>query len=215
MQDYLAQKKPPRINVYIDGFNLYHGLKHSGLRRAYWLDLVRLAERLCEGRGQLERVRYFTSDVQSPPVELENWQRQRVYLAALSTLSRLEVIKGVFQTKRITCQTCEATWLVPGEKMTDVNIACHVLRDAVLKNMDHAIIVSADGDLRCLLETLPLVAPDITTSIALPTGRSKAWALRSVCSGVVEISGRMVLDSQLPDAVAGDGFQVHRPDHWR
>ena len=28
-----------RVNAYIDGFNLYFGLKSKGWRRYYWLDL--------------------------------------------------------------------------------------------------------------------------------------------------------------------------------
>lgn len=29
-----------RITVYIDGYNLYYGLKAAGLRTSRWLDLV-------------------------------------------------------------------------------------------------------------------------------------------------------------------------------
>ena len=32
--------------VYVDGFNLYHGLKASFRRRLLWLDLVAVAESL-------------------------------------------------------------------------------------------------------------------------------------------------------------------------
>jgi hypothetical protein len=35
-----------RVIAYIDGFNLYFGLRESGLRRCYWLNLPALAESL-------------------------------------------------------------------------------------------------------------------------------------------------------------------------
>ena len=33
-----------RVAVYVDGFNLYYGLRSKGWRRYYWLDLHRLSE---------------------------------------------------------------------------------------------------------------------------------------------------------------------------
>lgn len=35
-----------RVISYIDGFNLYFGLEHSGHKRYYWLDLVALDSNL-------------------------------------------------------------------------------------------------------------------------------------------------------------------------
>lgn len=32
-----------RVFVYIDGFNLYYGLKEAQLRKYYWLNMYRLA----------------------------------------------------------------------------------------------------------------------------------------------------------------------------
>ena len=35
-----------RIAAYVDGFNLYFGLKEAGFKRFYWLDVVALARNL-------------------------------------------------------------------------------------------------------------------------------------------------------------------------
>ena len=35
-----------RVAVYVDGFNLYYGLRSKGWRRYYWLDLRSLSEQL-------------------------------------------------------------------------------------------------------------------------------------------------------------------------
>ena len=41
-----------RVIVYIDGFNLYYGLRAAGLQRYYWLDLRRFAS----GCSPIQRV---------------------------------------------------------------------------------------------------------------------------------------------------------------
>ena len=35
-----------RVAVYVDGLNLYYGLREAGFQRYYWLDLWRLAATL-------------------------------------------------------------------------------------------------------------------------------------------------------------------------
>ena len=45
-----------RVIVYVDGFNLYFGLRSKGWRRHYWLNLVKLAGALLKPDQQLARV---------------------------------------------------------------------------------------------------------------------------------------------------------------
>ena len=40
------QAAEERVIVYVDGFNLYYGLKSKGWQRYYWLDVQRLGENL-------------------------------------------------------------------------------------------------------------------------------------------------------------------------
>lgn len=49
--------------VYVDGFNLYYGLKSKGWRRFYWLDVRELSEKLLRAGQQLVGVRYFTARI--------------------------------------------------------------------------------------------------------------------------------------------------------
>ena len=51
-----------RLIVYVDGFNLYHGLHETAQCRWLWLDLVALAKKL-RPRSQLVALRYFTAPV--------------------------------------------------------------------------------------------------------------------------------------------------------
>ena len=56
-----SQAQPHRVAVYVDGLNLYHGLKSRRWRRYYWLNLHRLAERLLLSDQSLVMIRYFTA----------------------------------------------------------------------------------------------------------------------------------------------------------
>ena len=46
-----------RVIVYIDGFNLFFGLRSKGWRKYYWLDFARLAQTLIKPAQQLEELR--------------------------------------------------------------------------------------------------------------------------------------------------------------
>ena len=52
-----------RVIAYIDGFNLYYGLKSSGWRRYYWLNIQRLVQNLLKPNQRLILTKYFTSRI--------------------------------------------------------------------------------------------------------------------------------------------------------
>lgn len=68
--------------VYIDGFNLYHGLHESTGRSHLWLDLVKLGSSL-RSKQRLVGVRYFTAPVLNDP---QAQARQAHYIDALRSL---------------------------------------------------------------------------------------------------------------------------------
>jgi uncharacterized LabA/DUF88 family protein len=135
-----------RVVAYVDGFNLYHGLKAGYGRRYHWLDLQALVRSLLRPDQKLLEVQYFTARIRdNPDAEL----RQALYLEALMSHSiRVRLIEGHFQDKPRECRNCGARWMVYEEKETDVNIAIAMLTDAVSDVYDTALLVSADSDLR-------------------------------------------------------------------
>lgn len=56
-----------RVAAYIDGFNLYFGIRQNG-RRHLWLDLEGLVQSLLKPHQQLVAVRYFTARVRNLPL---------------------------------------------------------------------------------------------------------------------------------------------------
>ena len=52
-----------RVIAYIDGFNLYFGLKSKGWKRHYWLDVVGLSRSLLKPGQTLQAAHYFTARI--------------------------------------------------------------------------------------------------------------------------------------------------------
>ena len=75
-----------RVVAYIDGFNLYYGMRSKGWRRYYWLDLNQLTERLLRPGQTLAGVRYFTARV-IPDVGSEDKARRQNTLSGSSRYS--------------------------------------------------------------------------------------------------------------------------------
>lgn len=65
-----------RVNVYVDGFNLYYGAVRETPYK--WLDLGELC-RLLLPQNQINRIRYFTALVESRPYDPQQPQRQQTY----------------------------------------------------------------------------------------------------------------------------------------
>ncbi len=203
-----------RVVVYIDGFNLYYGLRSKRWRRYYWLDLWRLASSLLQADQRLVMVHYFTARVLSEPGDPDKPMRQNTYLEALATLPNLLIHYGQHIPKQRHCASCGAVWQTYEEKMTDVNIAVELLGDAQDDTFDTAIIVSGDGDLASPVRAIRERYPGKRSIVAFPPGRHSA-GLRSAATAFLTIGRDALRDSQLPDRVVKpDGYVLTRPPTW-
>ncbi len=203
-----------RVTVFIDGFNLYYGLKSKGWRRYYWLDLRRLAENLLRPGQELVAVRYFTTRLLPPSSNPEFVGPQSIYLDALETLEGLHLHYGYFLPKAATCPECGAVWHTFEEKMTDVNIATELLGDAQDDAFDTAIIISGDSDLSGPISALRRRYPYKRVVVAFPPNRI-SLRLRKAASSCFRIGRRKFADSQLPDSILmPNGYILNKPAQW-
>ena len=67
-----------RVAVYVDGFNLFYGMRAMGQRRYYWLNLRKLAENLLRRNQSLALVRYFTARLYPDNHDPDNVIRQSI-----------------------------------------------------------------------------------------------------------------------------------------
>jgi uncharacterized LabA/DUF88 family protein len=201
-----------RVAVYVDGFNLYFGLRAKYGRKFRWLDLQALSASLLRRGQSLEFVRYFTARVRA---DAEGEQRQSDYLDALQARSPLVTVKdGRFQEKDRRCRGCGSTWTVFEEKETDVNIAVALLSDAVRDKFDTALLISADSDLCPAVQETKSLFPAKRIIAAFPPRRHSA-ELKRVVDGYTNIGDAKIRQSQLPDeVVTGAGVVLRRPKHW-
>ena len=203
-----------RVAVYIDGFNLYYGLRSKGWRRYYWLDLLKLSEKLLLHDQRLVSVRYFTAPILRQPGNPGRYERQQTYLQALNTLSPLSIHYGYFLPKNDVCPECGASQSTFEEKMTDVNIAVALMEDAHDDEFDTAIIISGDSDLSRPTVAIRERYPQKRVIVAFPPNRT-SFRLRQVSTGSFTIGRRRFGSSQLPDqVVTASGYPINKPTRW-
>lgn len=154
---------PPITNVYVDGFNVYHGLHQTPAHK--WLDLEALFDRVLP-RNDVQRIRYFTARIKArsgDPDGPNSVARQDAYLAALRSCARVTIHYGQFLASKKHARLV-APPPPPGspmvrvhkteEKGSDVNLATWMLIDAFENDCEVAVLVSNDSDFAFPMQVL-------------------------------------------------------------
>ncbi len=199
------------MTAYIDGFNLYYGLRDAGLRESRWLDLRGLCASLLGPGEQLDLVRYFTSRMKDSPAKAAH---QAVYIDALHARGGIEIDFGHFLSSTAKCFKCGNVWRKNEEKKTDVNIAVRLLEDAADDLFDTAMVVSGDSDLVPPIESVQLRFPHKRVIVAFPPRRRSSHLARAA-SDAFPIYPQTIRANPLPDPVlTSGGVALHAPSGW-
>lgn len=219
----MAGQSVQRVIAYIDGFNLYFGLRDARFKRYYWLNLQRLATNLLRPDQSLDETKYFTARISGgrrgdPAAVATRWEqdrrRQMLFIEALGTLPDMRIIEGHFLSKSIRCYNCGISWRTHEEKMTDVRIATEMLTDAFADRFDCALLISADSDLVPPINAIRSLFPHKRVIVAFPP-RRESQQLKQVVNGWVVIGEDKLRQSLLPNQVLkADGFLLERPAEW-
>ena len=182
-----------RTRVYIDGYNLYYGcLKGTNLK---WLDLLTLFENHILPSISLNgaplkfvleptAVKFFTAEILDKAAKATDSIRcQEQYHSALRKHhpARVEIITGYYSLTEARMRVIDQkdkkkwprdcsdveVWKIE-EKQTDVNIAIHALRDALLGQVDHVVIVTNDTDIAPALEMIRSNS-NVMVGLVIPT----------------------------------------------
>ena len=195
---------------YIDGFNLYFGIKTSRLDKLKWLNVRLLAEKLIKSNQKLIEVNYFTSRVRNAP---DKEKRQNTYLEALEVYSSVNIYYGKYQPNIITCYRCGHSYSSPNEKMTDVNIAVKMLIDAFQDRFDTAVLVSGDSDLVPPIREIKKYF-NKKIIVAFPPKRHNI-SLATIVDASFIIGRKKLKESQLPNEITKpNGYKLIRPIEW-
>ena len=205
----IIQKKE-RVNVYIDGFNLYFGLMQAGFENCKWLNLNKLTHNLLHINQTIAEIKYFTSRVSNNP---DKQKRQATYIEALESTG-IKIYYGNYQSDKIECRQCGNIWPIYHEKMTDVNIATQMLIDAFKNKFDMAMLISGDSDLVPPIRTIHELFKDKRVFVAFPPKRHNA-SIAIVARGSLTIGRKKLIDSQFDEKVLKkDGYILMKPKDW-
>jgi len=206
-----VNQKKERVIAYVDGFNLYFGMKDSGHNDTLWLNIQLLAQNLLRPDQELVLTKYFTSRVKNnPPKE----RRQKTYIEAVETLQDCKIYYGHYQSQIEECRRCGHTYPYANEKMTDVNIAVEIMSDAYLDRYDMALLITGDSDLIPPINAVHGFFKNKRVFVAFPPNRHNV-SVNHAAKGSMMIGRKKLKDSQFPEKVTkNDGFVLTRPSEW-
>ncbi len=224
---------PRRTSVYIDGLNLYYGLLKGTPFK--WLDLKAMVSSVLPQEKnkhyQINSLKYFTTKVKEFPGNPGTAFRQKIYLRALQfMIPELTAYYGHFLVntmirplvKPITSDDGKEIRFVyvyhPQEKGSDVNLAVHLVNDALLDKYDWAVAVTNDSDLS---EAFRLVKERGKHIFLIPTfSRTGPNVMRKPTPNLLRYTDRFRLvktstlkKCQLPEVIPGTN--IHRPAEWK
>ena len=201
-----------RVIAYVDGFNLYYGLRSKKWKWFYWLNVQDLAQRMLKPDQTLVDTKYFTSIINRPP---NKHKRQATYLEALQTLSDFQIYYGHYLWDTVTCRNCGHTYRTYHEKMTDVNISVELMSDAFQDRFDVALLISADSDLVGPVQAVQRLFSKKRIVTAFPPSRFSS-ALQNAAHAHTFVGRNVLSKSVFPNQVIkSNGFVLHRPAKWR
>ncbi len=212
-----------RVIAYIDGFNLFCGLKTGrkdhGWPNLYWLDIQALATSHLEKHHKLVAVKYFTARVggigDRSQEQKDRSMRQKTYIEAVQTLPLVTVIEGQMRKKEVSCRSCGEYTYKPDEKQTDVNIACEMVVDAFYHKLDTAFLFSGDTDLTAPIRVLTSLHKKVI--VFFPPFRALGKSeISRVATTVFALKEKHISPYQLPDTVTKKcGYILKKPDRWK
>lgn len=203
--------KKERIIAYVDGFNLYFGMKEGGHNDTLWLDIQKLVLNLLKPNQELILTKYFTSRVRNHP---DKEKRQKTYIEAIETLSDCKIYYGHYQSQIEECRKCGHTYPYANEKMTDVNIAVEILTDAYSDRYDAALLITGDSDLVPPINAVHSLFNKKRVFVGFPPNRYNI-SVNHAAKGSFIIGRKKLKDSQFPEKVTKkDGFVLIRPASW-
>lgn len=211
----------PTIRVYVDGQNLFRrALKGTSYK---WLDIVRLCQQVLP-RYDVTRIKYFTALVRPSPHDLLATERQARYLNALASHPAIEIHLG--QYRRDVVRMPLHPWSLDAggapetvlvkrtrEKGSDVNLATHLLWDALHREADAYAVLTNDSDLVTPVRMLRLMK-GCDVGVISPTEQGSQH-LSAVASWQRHLRRGVLAECQLPPVVETlTGRLVVKPEDW-
>lgn len=212
-----------RVSFFIDGFNVYHALNASSpnpknpsnnirkYRKFLWLNYIDFAKRYVRKQDTLADVFYFTA--------IAHWlknapRRHEVFISAVMDAG-VRVILGKFYEKDDFCRVCGNAFVRHEEKQSDVNLAIHLLKEAVNDTYDQAWVVSADTDIIPAIRAVKAMYPKKRIGVLFPFNRN-SYELKQYADIYRFTKLGDYSQCQLPDPyTTSKGIVLKKPMKWK
>jgi uncharacterized LabA/DUF88 family protein len=141
----MSEKKEDkeRVSIFIDGSNLYHGLKALKIKK---LDFCKFAQLIAKGR-EIKRVFYYTA-MMDKSFDEERFIKHKNFLDEISRIPKFKVVLCTF--KKIIEKDGTIKYGIKGD---DVQLANDMVVGAYENKYDTAILVSGDEDFKPVVRT--------------------------------------------------------------
>jgi len=219
------EKDKLKTAFYIDGYNLYRGIKDCDILYPFylWLDLGKLCNGLVDKlKENLIAINYFTAyPIGNFPDDEQKKDAHKTYVSALKVSdTRFNPVIGTMAFSEVKCRAkmgCGIVFQRPVEKKSDVSLGVSIVADALNKEIDSFYIVSGDRDVVPALETSRKYRKnDIRITACFPPMRDKdTTEIRSHCDSFSTIEESSIMLCQLPlDIPTKGGGHLYKPRRW-
>ncbi len=195
-----------KVNVYIDGFNLYHAIAAIDDQSLKWINYRDLSASFLRRGEELNRVVFFTAVL---TWEHQKQKRHKTFISAQKA-NGVEVVESNFRKMKKHCREMDRYCSRHEEKQTDVAFALTVFRDAMIDSFDRAVLVTADSDQVPMVKMVRESFPRKRLTLAAPPGRGgEARELGSIVHDRTPIEPGRLRGCKLPrDVKDGNGRTV-------
>jgi len=197
--------------IYVDGFNLYHAIRDLGQSHLKWVNLWQLGQIIIPQQSQRLVGAVLCTAV--PVGRSDKGQRHHWFIDAQRAYG-VEVVRGHFIGEPLECRACRETRVKDTEKEGDINVALHIMRDAVLDKADHFYLLSADSDQAATVRMFRTMFPAKVITAVVPPGREPSTHLaQTVNGGTIQLSELHLERSVMPQVVLVEGHTAVRRPH--
>ena len=164
-----------RVAVFIDGSNFYNGLRDNIGRMD--VDFHRFGRKLAEmAEGELLRIYYYNARV-DPDFDPDNYEKQQRFITHLAHTPHLTLRLGKLVYYQVRGEEAGRKHYAV-EKGLDVKLAIDLVRLAVNRACEVAVIVSGDKDLAEVVEYGKEMGLEVVSAF-FPRGLSESLATRA------------------------------------
>ncbi|MHA1777393.1 MAG: LabA-like NYN domain-containing protein [Promethearchaeota archaeon] len=164
--------KKPKVKIYIDGPNFYHGLKGMGKKyREFQFNFSKLGLILRTKNRELIGINYYSSPLKQQRNPEVYQQQQRFFARLRSNCITVILCKTKYRLINPNIFIQQSKGTIKGD---DIAIAVDMLSDAYENVYDDGILVSSDGDFVPLVKKLQEMGKKVEI---LYFENSKSWEL--------------------------------------